>query len=87
VQGWISQNKLKESMEEPFFEARILHELCASVVGGNDTVLKDFAEQASELEVRILLANTLQRAGFDVNPSEVTKRRSERANDIAMDSS
>lgn len=70
VKEWIACHKLaaKDPTDETYFEARPLHELCETVLhqGGSDVALKDFCQQAVELEVRILLTRALQKSGFEV---------------------
>jgi len=51
--------------QSPDWEPRFLNELCVSVTMGQDTLLKDFAEQAAVAELKVLLAHVLQSAGFD----------------------
>ena len=78
VQEWYTRHQLNEHMEDPYFEARVVHEICATVVNNHDCdpVLRQFAEQVVETEVRVLLLHALQRAGFQVDASQILKRSS-----------
>jgi len=66
IQQWFSQSGFEFQDEEAYFEARWIHSLCQQVLknGGKDAQLQQFAEQACEMEIRVLLRETLQRAGF-----------------------
>ena len=69
VQQWIAQHFATQPVDESYFEARPLHELCEMVLqqNGSDKELSSFCQQATEREARILLAHALQKAGFDVS--------------------
>ena len=73
VQKWCMDSGLKEPMDEPYFEARHMHSLCESVLNNSDPVLRQFAEQACEIEVRVLLAATLQKSGFVTQDFEANR--------------
>ena len=61
--------------EEPFFESRAVHELCANVLReASNPELQAFAERVAETEVRVLLAYALQNAGYDCPLSMALQR-------------
>jgi hypothetical protein len=61
--------------EEPFFESRAVHELCANVLKGkSNPEIQEFAERVAETEVRVLLAHALQNAGYDCSLSMALQR-------------
>lgn len=72
VQIWCSQHLGDPSV----FDSRALHQLCASVLKQTprDELLQQFAEQAVESEIRVLLVNTLRKAGFEFQDSVVLER-------------
>jgi len=51
-----------------YFESRAVHELCAKAMKQSeekDDHFRSFAERVAETELRVMLAHSLQRAGFD----------------------
>jgi hypothetical protein len=79
AQEWCQERIVEEGgPEDPeYWESRALHELCAQVTQstlespGTPHGLKEFAEQASQVELRILLATCLERAGYEYNPEDI----------------
>jgi hypothetical protein len=63
----------EEQVDESYFEARPLHEICEIILQQNasDAELMNFCRQAIELEVRILLAHALQKAWFNTGISHM----------------
>jgi hypothetical protein len=61
-------------MVEEAWDARCVHELCARVLrqsSPRDENVRDFAERVAETEIRILLSQTLRRAGFEFDDNVV----------------
>lgn len=73
VQTWCSQHVEDSSS---VFDARMLHQLCAYVQkqSPRDEKMQMFAERVVESEIRVLLANTLRKAGFEFHDSVVLER-------------
>ena len=80
AQEWCQERIVEEGgPEDPeYWESRALHELCTQVTPqstlespGTPHGLKEFAEQASQVELRILLATCLERAGYEYNPEDI----------------
>ena len=75
VKEWCQNHGfLQQSDDSTFFESRAVHELCATVLKGNNPELQDFAERVAETEVRVLLAHALQNAGYDCDVSTLLQR-------------
>jgi hypothetical protein len=74
VQDWYQRHF--SASRHDFFETRCVHELCATVLrDDNDPTVREFAEQVVESEIRILLAHSLQKAGYDVTLDQVMSRQ------------
>ena len=82
AQRWCQERIVEEGgPEDPqYWESRALHELCAQVIQSSSREsfstndphhLKQFAEKASEVELRTLLTTCLERAGYECNTIDV----------------
>jgi len=49
------------------WDPRPLTHLCAQVLAGENTVLREFAQQAARVELQVLLKHTLSRLGYDTS--------------------
>lgn len=83
VEEWARRHQLLSDTSEgetanPYFESRMVHELCANVLrrGATDE-FTTFAERVAETEVRILLSHALQHAGYDCNIDALSQGRDE----------
>ena len=68
AENWCRQRIVEEGgHDDCYWETRALHELCARV-STDDSIsneLKEFAERAAEVELRVLLRCSLKRAGYE----------------------
>jgi len=80
--GFLSKSRLEK--EETYYESRAVHQLCAQAMSANtgsnnNKSVREFAEQVAEMEVRVLLAHSLIRAGFECSLEDILSAQSDAA--------
>lgn len=77
IQEWGKGNGFLDG-NATYYDPQKLHDLCAQAMKDKiESNLRAFAEEAAETEVRVLLAHSLQRAGFDCSIDWVLGKRRE----------
>lgn len=76
AETWCNQHIVEEGgiNNDEYWETRALHKLCASV-SKEDNVskgLKEFAEKAAEVELRVLLKCCLERVGYELEEGSMS---------------
>lgn len=81
AKAWALEHQIRPDSTH-YFESRAVHELCAQAMRQSeekktdDDQFRSFAERVAETELRVLLAHSLQRAGFgDWNVDTVVANR------------